>query len=483
MKTNLIGLLMLLLIVGPVLADPGRAVAAEPEPLALTDYPRPPSDTGMGLHWFPVSGGWTREQVDFYVGEMRQMGISWVKLLAGAGPQPEVDYLVTKLVENEMMPIIRLAGRSDENNGDMSSFVHHYVSLGARYFEFFNEPAVDEPNTPLSAVMDRWMARARETQRAGGIPILTSLFPSADLNDNRSYDAALRYLKEQGAEGIFRKGAGIAVHNYTLNHPLAYPDDPVQQMGQPLSSTEAARFGIDEDRREEMNRRRAADKRPGTTVDQDPWGFRMFETMENRFVRTFGFPVPVIGTEGGATVGEVDPRYPKVDEALQAEMTIKIAEYMQTKAPAYYFVSMNWLIGNAVMGQPALPTWEDQAWYRTDRQMPVVAELKNWMAEHAPANPRPAPGSSEIVPAADGQSSQPAAQTPMQGLPFQQNQEGSVAPVPLVLASYDGKGVITLINVGGAAAWVVWREASLLLRPGAVGQLDLFTGELALISS
>ncbi len=45
-------------------------------------------------------------------------------------------------------------------------------------------------------------------------------------------------MVQKGRHDLFENGCWVAIHNYTLNHPLDYPDDPVNQNGQPLTQEE-----------------------------------------------------------------------------------------------------------------------------------------------------------------------------------------------------------------------------------------------------
>jgi hypothetical protein len=93
----------------------------------------------------------------------------------------------------------------------------------------------------------------------------------------------------------------------------------------------------------------------------------------------FGFDIPLISTEGGATRGSAeDPRYPAVDGLTVADWTLWSADYMLDNAPDYYFATSTWLLAQAALDYND-PVWEVNAWYhdREGNQEPVVDALKN----------------------------------------------------------------------------------------------------------
>jgi hypothetical protein len=104
-----------------------------------------------------------------------------------------------------------------------------------------------------------------------------------------------------------------------------------------------------------------------------------FIAFRNQFYDLFGFEIPMISTEGGATKGSgEDPRYPVIDGQTVAEWTLWSADYMLDDAPAYYFATMTWLLAQGALDY-AEPVWEVNAWYhdREGDQEPVVDALKN----------------------------------------------------------------------------------------------------------
>ena len=140
-----------------------------------------------------------------------------------------------------------------------------------------------------------------------------------------------------------------------------------------------------------INEWRASDKNPGDTLVDDASCFLAFQLMDQMVVKTLGYPVPLISTEGGPVVGwKEDRRYPRIDPFLHAAAVVAISDFMQggreihgMRCPDSYFAMCHWLLGNYRLGFLS-PGWESQSWY-TDwwngefnlkGELPVVAALK-----------------------------------------------------------------------------------------------------------
>ncbi|MCS7220762.1 MAG: DUF5107 domain-containing protein [Anaerolineae bacterium] len=395
---RLIGLLVLLTLVAgwtwPRLAD-----AQDVGPLPLSAYPRPPQDNGLGIHWSTNIYGQSREIVDYFVAEMVAMGIKWVKFLNDGTEGRHNEYLIEQLVAHGMMPVMRIYQKCNKplDLGSLRRLVQHYRPKGVFYYELYNEPELEgeaggwchgeRPDPERMA--DMWVPAARVVQEEGGFPSLPSMFPPSTKDPNWQNSFFIRFLrriKDTGNTSVLYRSWG-AIHNYFLNHPLRYPYDEANLKGTPLRPEEISRYGLSPAEVEAINRARAIARRPraeggyyvGSTIDEDNSCFLQFLAYRNRFYEIFGFEIPLISTEGGATVGSSeDPRYPRVTPAIQAEMTIQALEYMLDEAPPYYFAFTTWLLAERAMDH-FNPTWESWAWYknREGDHLPVVDALKS----------------------------------------------------------------------------------------------------------
>ncbi|HEY64121.1 MAG TPA: carboxypeptidase regulatory-like domain-containing protein [Caldilineae bacterium] len=355
--------------------------------MRIEDFPRPKDDNGRGVHWSASVYHPSGSDLDFWIGELQAMKIKWVKLLDdGGGSSLE---LCERLLDADIMPIVRLY-REKPNPGHIGGreieTIRRLVAIGVRYFETNNEPDLPAewstrmPENWLEIVIDNFIYDADRVLDLGGYLALPAMGPG-------SKDNPIEMVLRKGRGDLFENGCWVAIHNYTLNHPLDYPDDEVNQLGIPLTQEEYDRFGPwawDYRSIEEINRLRAERKNPGATVYDDPNCFRGYLWTARMIRETLGFMVPIISTEGGPVVGwGDDKRYPKVIPEQHAEWQVEICRFMQEEAPDYYFTCCTWLLASSALGDPN-PTWDQMSWYThawderfgLNGQLPVVQALK-----------------------------------------------------------------------------------------------------------
>ncbi len=363
--------------------------------MRLQDYPRPPDDNGIGMHWCggnpnAIGAGELRRQ---WVPMLQRMGVKWVKFLHDGGLE-----FAEMLLAAGIMPVVRLY-RHRPNSRDPAkavlgpreiTYLQQYVALGVRYFEFNNEPDVpgewDDGQVPPDAAdyVARAAIRDMETILAhGGYPAV----PATAIGNR--WDLIGKII-EHGGRHLFDEPVWIAIHNYDINHPLDYPYDDVNQTGRPLTAAEYDRLGMDAWQgrrwgprsREFVNEQRRTGANPGHTVHEDPSCFRAYERFGDLCLRHLGRHLPILSTENGPIVGEDDdPRYPTTTMAIHAEKVVEIARIMMgtsehyPAAPPYYFCTAFWLMGNAVLGGQG---WEAHAWFSPtwpEGRLPAVDAL------------------------------------------------------------------------------------------------------------
>lgn len=380
-----------------MLAQAPLETTGQDGPLPLSAYPRPKNDNGMGIHWSSTPYGEEPETTDYFVAEIKAMGIKWVKFLNDQTEGRHHDYLVQQLVANDIMPIARIyIGCNDPLDlGSLGRMVDHYVPMGLYYFELYNEPDIrgrdggwcDDPDPDPEHLARVWAPAAREIQARGGYSSLPSIFPmgkNVQGWENSFFQRFLQAIKNNGDAPVLYRSWG-AVHNYFINHPPDYPLDEVNLTGRLLTAEEITRYHLTEGHVQAINQARMKQSEPGGYyVGNDPildvTGFLQFIGYHNQFVELFGFEIPLISTEGGATVGSCeDPRYPCVDEKIQMEWTLASYEYMLDEAPEYYFANCTWLIALKALDFGGGTVWESNAWYhdRKGNHLPVVNALKN----------------------------------------------------------------------------------------------------------
>ncbi len=407
-------------------------------PKGLTDFPRPPKDNGRGLHGSAVLG-WAggSEGYDYWIGELLAMGIKWFKLLDDGGDSlPFCD----KLLAAGIFPIVRIVRKDpppndsrEPNPGHLGppeeETIRKLISAGVRYFETNNEPNLSaewkhnaippEPGEAAKLVALNWLFDARIILEAGGLPGL----PANSVGSGMDLIGALVSL---GKQDILVEGCWIALHNYCLNRPLDYPDDPVNSAGIGLSPDEYDRGHYTEwawwnntlkkaDSLDQVNAARSLGKNPMQSIMSEHACFREFEYYNMLAIKYLGRSIPVLSTEGGYWIGRrEDTRYMRLTPEAHCDATVAMFDFMQRQAPDYYFCATPWLL----VESPGVETdaWKSSYWQRTLRNgsdgrngTPPVPVHAGGLGDHLPVVdgvrrmpnvPRRLPGMQPIPPAA-----------------------------------------------------------------------------------
>ena len=290
--------------------------------MRVEDFPRPANDNRRGIHWSASVFHPIGAALDFWIGELQAMNIKWLKLMDdGGGSSLE---LCKRLLASGMMPIVRLY-RLEPNPGHIGAreeeTVRRLVAEGVRYFETNNEPNLPAewkggrlPANWLDIVVDDFICDADKIIGLGGLPGFPALGVGAK-------DNPFELVVQRGRADLFEHGAWVALHNYTLNHPLDYPYDPVNQEGAPLTQEEYDRLGPwawEGRSREQINTWRASDKQPGATL-RTTRPASCPSRLDEMLFKTLGHRVPILSTEGGPVVGwKDDRRYPRIDPVTHA---------------------------------------------------------------------------------------------------------------------------------------------------------------------
>jgi hypothetical protein len=365
----------------------------------LQSYPRPENDTGIGVHWnagYPAAVGLGQIR-DVWLPQLIALGIKWVKI-ARADGGTAFDEL---LLKHGIMPIVRLY-RPQPNPGTldaaMLALVHDHVAAGVRYFEFNNEP--DQPGEwrnnylppdALTIVAQNAITDMEAILAQGGLPGV----PALTVGSNWDLVGEICRL---GRRDLFQEGIWQAVHNYALNHPLDYPYDAGNQLGEPYTADFYNRIAAEQwsgaglggawagMTLAQVNAVRAVNAHPGDTAFDDPSCRRAYERYDRLIRNQIGRSLPILATEGGYIGGEhQDVRYPATTPLLHAAQTLEACRTLMAtstrfeRAPDWFFCSSFWLLGNYVLGHWAAE-WEGAAWFSArwpGGHLPIVAALKS----------------------------------------------------------------------------------------------------------
>lgn len=389
--------------------------------MKLSDFPRPPQDTRIGIHWSPgisdaIGISVIRHQ---WIPLLKEMGITWVKLLHPGGLAFAEDLLASGI-----MPIVRLfrprPNSSDPERGtlgpDEIAALEAFVHVGVRYFEFNNEPdsgfewadSMPADETEAQRIVARNAIRDMETILSkGGLPGIPAVSPG------KKWDL-LGAIVAEGGKDLLAEGVWWALHNYDFNHPVAYPSDPVNQQGVLLTEEAYHALGPSawqgphwgERTLEFVNQHRKNGANPGATAVDDPSCWRGYEYFAHLALQHLGYHIPLLSTENGPLVGQDDdPRYPTITPELHRDIIIEQCRIMMgtsrqaEQAPDYYFCTAYWILGSSVLG--ASGPWEEHAWFSPHwdgGKLPVVDALRalpkrTWQPKHDAVAPPETSGS------------------------------------------------------------------------------------------
>jgi hypothetical protein len=304
--------------------------------MAISQFPRPADDNGRGMHWIPITHT-TDANVDRFVDEAEQMGVKWMVILNDGTKIGENDYLVNKLTEKGIMPIMRVytpEGRPIE--GDLGALVQHYKSLGVQYYQLYNEPNLNVENPDgkpnVARYTDLWVRDAKKVVAAGGLPGFGALSPGGNFDDVEFLKQSLDRIKATGETATLDK-AWVSLHNYTLNHPLDY--------------------------------------------SKDSNGFLKYRFYDQIIKDKVGRQMPIIGTEGGTFVGaDEDKTLPKVTEQKQVEMVTGAYEQVEQRHDPYFLAYSYWVIANEEGGGHDQGFTRHALFQSNGKVSPVVQALK-----------------------------------------------------------------------------------------------------------
>ena len=111
--------------------------------IPLSEYPRPPKDTGRGLHWSPDQYAWGQQNYGedwlMWAERLLDMHVNWLKVIIP--PDYTADSLVKRLIDLKIMPVSRYITKNPTvATGGVLATCQRLIQLGAPYFETNNEP-------------------------------------------------------------------------------------------------------------------------------------------------------------------------------------------------------------------------------------------------------------------------------------------------------------------------------------------------------
>jgi hypothetical protein len=286
-------------------------------PTPLSAYPRPKTDTGLGLHDSSNVGA-NPSNIEAHAKALRAAGISWYKVLEAGGNKVERCRIY---LAHDIMPIVRLY--KERPHPDYVVFpgeVARYVAAGVRYFEMGNEPNISPDEWQLGKwpsaadmgriIAEQWISASGMVRREGGIPLVYAMTPEGTYSHagghRRITRDFLQHLTNRGALGTL-EGAGVAIHPRPHNNPPNTPSTATN------------------------------------TVTFNEW--RWFASVYQEIA---GWIPPMFATEHGYSIGDAqNTNFPRIDEHLWTENNQELFERMNPNhpqaIPVHVFALCYWL--------------------------------------------------------------------------------------------------------------------------------------------
>ncbi len=386
--------------------------------MKLSEYPRPPADSGRGIHWSPSQYQWGRKDWLKWQKRILELGFKWIKI--NVPPDYNAEALVKRLIDIEVMPVCRFISKNPTRlGGAVEKSIERLIALGARYFETNNEPDADvewkgfrRPPHWEEIVIKNLVYDAHRIQSMGGFPAFVAFNPGP--TESRNPIEIL--LDHPDGRQICEQGLWISLHNYGKGRPFNYPNDRVRMFGDPVTEeewldqgqpdfwtdAETIEFCWHNMAREQVNQLRAVQKNPNITIMQDKTCFRAYEYWHHLITAAGLDPLPIMMTEGGWETGDrLDPFYPEPTARRASELNLQMFKFIQgdadmtinrpdgstisTPVPDYLFAVMPWHIGERAFGRDTSGQWEQGAWFThwydkkfgLNGELPIINMLRN----------------------------------------------------------------------------------------------------------
>lgn len=177
--------------------------------MRLDDWPRPPKDNGVGVHFFNAKPATVEE----YMPTMKELHMTWVVLCEES--DDNIAKAVPKFLENGIMPIVRV-DRKINRSQDWYALTK---KTGSPYTIAYNEPSGDRewagnrPGNWWERFRDKWIGAAHAIRAAGSHPGLQVESPRGTIEDPSGLEDMLLYMKVTGNDSLW-PDIWLALHLY-----------------------------------------------------------------------------------------------------------------------------------------------------------------------------------------------------------------------------------------------------------------------------
>lgn len=350
--------------------------------------------TRLGFHYFPDALHYREVDLQAWLPEMKEMGASWLTLVAPHDRAIPEDF-IQGLIRENIEPVLqfRLPPSHLPDLRNLQFLLTLYASWGVQYISLFDRPnsrrswqsRAWSQSELVERFLDVFLPTAALVLQSGLIPVFPPLEPGGDYWDLAFLRAAL--------QGMLRRGYGHLAKNLVLG-AYAWVD------GKPL--------GWGAGGPERWPRSRPYHTPAG---QEDQCGFYIFDWYQAIAQAELCHPLPIILVGAGFKPSSLDnPKTVHLDLDEHTRVNLNIARLMMGKPPidsdplppipSQVLACNYWLLA-------ALPKMPEAqwAWFQTDgRVLPIVNALKEL---HQNPDRSFFPGGSKEISASDTSSAYP----------------------------------------------------------------------------
>ncbi len=325
--------------------------------MRLDQFPRPRGDTGIGFHYVADTHHYDRESLDYWLGELKDLGASWL-VLPSSLETPIPDFFLRGLIGAAIEPIILVDVRPIQpvDRSLLLETCRTYAECGVYYFGIYAEPnlatrwRIDDWTAP--GLVERFasmLVPALETiHQADLFPLISPLAPGGHYWDLTFLRTLLGILARESNKHL-RERLSLGIQCEVGNRPLTWG------RGGPA---------------------RWPNVRPYDCPDgsQDHRGFAVFEWYDALVRECLGDSLPLICTRTRLVPGDQDdPSLPILDDVAHGMRSAEIARMvMDGEVSDVAFNTSFWTLA-AADDDPS----DGHAWYRRDTStLPAVGALK-----------------------------------------------------------------------------------------------------------
>ena len=328
--------------------------------------PSAPANARLGLHYYPDTYHYRETDLQTWLPEFSQLGVSWLTLLAPAERAIPEKFIVGLLAAG-IQPVLHfhlpLPSYPASVPTNLRLLFETYARWGITYAVLFDRPNLRQSWSPttwaqsqlVERFLDLFLPLAEAARQAGLLPVFPPLQPGGDYWDTAFLRLALQGIQRRANPHLTEKlvlGAYAWVGGQSLDWgaggPDRWPKARPYLTGEPSSGT----------------------------CNQDQRGFRIFDWYLALSQAVLGGPRPILLVAAGSQ--------PQDFQHLEAhaQMNLSIARLMAGEVtPAEpvspWVLACNFWLLTTAAGHPHAA----QAWFPAGQKpLPCVGALQEWVA-------------------------------------------------------------------------------------------------------